>query len=66
MLVFSRKSTESIHISDSIVVTVLEVRGGKVRIGIEAPKHTHVIRSELQDVILDQRGGVVASEETSR
>ena len=66
MLVFSRKSTESIHIGDSIVVTVLEVRGGKVRIGIDAPKHIHVIRSELQDVILDQRGGVVASEETSR
>ena len=66
MLVLSRKSTESIRIGDSIVVTVLEVRGGKVRIGIDAPKHIHVIRSELQDVILDQRGGVVASEETSR
>ena len=66
MLVLSRKSTESIRIGDSIVVTVLEVRGGKVPIAIDAPKHIHVIRSELQDVILDQRGGVVASEETSR
>ncbi len=51
MLVLSRKSTESIHIGDSIVVTVLEIRGNKVRIGIDAPKAIHVLRAELQDVI---------------
>jgi carbon storage regulator len=49
MLVLSRKSTERIHIGDSVVVTVLEIRGNKVRIGIDAPKEVHVLRSELQD-----------------
>jgi carbon storage regulator len=51
MLVLSRKSTESFHIGDSVVVTVLGIHGNKVRIGIDAPKEIHVLRSELQDVI---------------
>ena len=49
MLVLSRKSTESIHIGDSVVVTVLEIRGSKARIGIDAPKEIHVLRSELHE-----------------
>ncbi len=51
MLVLSRKSTEDILIGDSIVVTVLEIRGNKVRIGINAPKEIQVLRSELRNVI---------------
>ena len=51
MLVLSRKSTESIQIGDNVVVTVLEIRGNKVRIGIDAPKEIHVLRSELKEVI---------------
>ena len=61
MLVLSRKSTESIHIGDSVVVTVLEIRGNKVRIGIDAPKEIHVLRSELQDVISELPSGFVAA-----
>jgi carbon storage regulator len=49
MLVLSRKPMERIHIGDNVVVTVLEVRGNKARIGIDAPKHIHVLRSELLD-----------------
>jgi len=60
MLVLSRKSTESIHIGDSIVVTVLEIRNNKVRIGIDAPKEIYVLRSELQDVIPKLPSGSVA------
>ncbi|MFN3194121.1 MAG: carbon storage regulator [Aureliella sp.] len=48
MLVLNRKSMESVHIGDSVVVTVLEVRGCKVRVGIDAPKHIHVLRSDLR------------------
>ena len=48
MLVLSRKSTERIQIGDNVVVTVLEIRGNKVRIGIDAPKEIHVLRSELK------------------
>ena len=61
MLVLSRKSTESIHIGDSVVVTVLEIRGNKVRIGIDAPKEIHVLRSELQGVISKLPSGFVAA-----
>ena len=61
MLVLSRKSTESIHIGDSVVVTVLEIRGNKVRLGIEAPKEVHVLRSELQNVISEPPDSFVAA-----
>ncbi len=51
MLVLSRKPTERIEIGDNVVVTVLEIRGNKVRIGIDAPKEVHVLRSELKEVL---------------
>ena len=51
MLVLSRKPTERIEIGDKVVVTVLEIRGSKVRIGIDAPKEVHVLRSELKEVL---------------
>jgi len=47
MLVLNRKELESIQISDSVVVTVLTIRGGSVKLGIEAPRQIRVIRSEL-------------------
>ena len=51
MLVLSRKPTERIEIGDNVVVTVLEIRGSKVRIGIDTPKELHVLRSELKEVL---------------
>ena len=51
MLVLSRKSMERIQIGENVVVTVLEIHGNKVRIGIDAPKEIHVLRSELKEVI---------------
>lgn len=59
MLVLSRKLTESIVIGDRVVVTVLEIRGNRVRIGIDAPKEIHVLRSELQNVTLGLPTGIV-------
>jgi carbon storage regulator CsrA len=47
MLVLTRKLLERIHIGDSVVVTVLEIRGNKVRIGIDAPNDIAVLRAEL-------------------
>lgn len=61
MLVLSRKATECIHIGDSVVVTLLEIRGNKVRIGIEAPKEVHVLRGELRQVIAELPTGPVPS-----
>jgi carbon storage regulator len=47
MLVLSRKKNESIRIGENIEITVLEVRGDRVRIGITAPQEVRVMRSEL-------------------
>ena len=51
MLVLSRKQTESIHIRDDVVVTVLEIRGNRVRLGIEAPKSVPVHRAEVYEAL---------------
>ena len=51
MLVLSRKKNESIIVDDSIVITVVEIRGDKVRLGIEAPREVPIHRSEVRDAI---------------
>lgn len=47
MLVFTRAKDQQIVIHDNIVVTVVAVRGDRIRLGIEAPKDVPVYRSEL-------------------
>lgn len=47
MLVLTRKKNESIVINDDITIVVVEIRGNKVRIGVEAPKEVTVHRSEV-------------------
>ena len=54
MLVLSRKKNESIIINDQITLTVIEIRGDKVRLGIEAPKDVPVHRREVYDAIQAQ------------
>ena len=54
MLVLSRKKNESIIINDHITVTVVEIRGDKVRLGIDAPKEVTVHRREVYDAIQSQ------------
>ena len=51
MLVLSRKKNESIVINDDITVVVVEIRGDKVRLGVEAPKEVPVHRREVYDAI---------------
>jgi carbon storage regulator len=51
MLVLSRKKNESIIINDRVTVTVVEIRGEKVRLGIAAPREVPVHRKEIWDVI---------------
>ncbi|WZO99134.1 carbon storage regulator CsrA [Isosphaeraceae bacterium EP7] len=51
MLVLSRKKNESIIINDHITITVVEVRGDKVRLGIDAPKDVSVHRHEIYNAI---------------
>jgi len=47
MLVLSRKAQEAIVIGDDIRITIIEVRRGVVRLGVEAPREVPVMRSEL-------------------
>jgi carbon storage regulator CsrA len=53
MLVISRKKNDSIVVNDDIVITVVEIRGDKVRLGIVAPKEAPVHRGEVYDAIRD-------------
>jgi carbon storage regulator len=47
MLVLTRHANQSIMIGQDVVVTVLEVRGDQVRLGIQAPRHVEVHREEV-------------------
>lgn len=51
MLVLSRHRDESIIINDNIVVTIVDIRGDKVRLGIQAPSNIPVHRQEIYDAI---------------
>jgi carbon storage regulator len=51
MLVLSRKKNEAIVINSDIVITVVEIRGDKVRLGIVAPKDVPVHREEVYEAI---------------
>ena len=57
MLVLSRQRDETIVIGDSIRITIVEVRGDKVRIGIDAPKDITVHRQEIYDAIKREMEG---------
>lgn len=52
MLVLSRKKNESIVIDDDVIITVVEIRGDKVRLGIQAPRDVPVHRQEVMDAII--------------
>lgn len=68
MLVLSRRSNESIVIGGEIVVTVLEIRGDQVRLGIQAPRSVTVHRQEVQAEIQreNQSAAVVGTVDVSR
>ena len=51
MLVLSRQRDESIIIGDNVIVTIVDVRGDKVRLGIEAPREVSVHRREVYEAI---------------
>lgn len=52
MLVLSRKKNESIVINNDITIVVVEIRGDKVRLGVEAPREVPVHRREVYDAIM--------------
>jgi|AP45_3_1055517.scaffolds.fasta_scaffold04003_4 carbon storage regulator len=56
MLVLSRKRNQQIVIDGDIIITILEIRGDQVHIGIDAPKDVPVNRKEIQDAIDKGKG----------
>jgi carbon storage regulator len=65
MLVLSRKKNESIVVNDTIVITVVEIRGDKVRLGIEAPREVPIHRSEVHAAIAAQSASAQVPAEQS-
>ena len=61
MLVLTRRIGESIQINDDVKVTVIEVKGKNIRIGIQAPKETKVYREELFLKIKDENRSASSS-----
>jgi carbon storage regulator len=47
MLILTRKSGQSVHIGDEIKITIVEVKGNQVRIGVDAPRNVTVHREEI-------------------
>ena len=56
MLVLSRQKDESIMIGDDVEITIVDVRGDKVRLGITAPKEIPVHRMEVYEAIQREKG----------
>ncbi len=51
MLVLTRRPGESIVIGDNIVVTIIEIKGGQVRVGVDAPRSVDVYRKEIYEQV---------------
>lgn len=54
MLVLTRKAGESIVIGNEVVITVLEVRGGQIRLGVDAPRNLAVHRAEIYQQVMEE------------
>jgi carbon storage regulator len=66
MLVLSRQRDESIMIGDDIEITIVDIRGGKVRIGINAPKSVSVHRKEIYQAIQKEKEQSEASQASNQ
>jgi carbon storage regulator len=68
MLILTRKLGEKINIGDDITVTLLEINGAQVKLGIEAPKHIGIHRNEIYEKIKEEnlRSSNISSSDLSR
>ena len=61
MLILSRKTNEKIMIGEDISISIIEIRGDQVRIGVDAPKSVKVFRQEVFDAIKAENKAAVQS-----
>ena len=66
MLVLTRRPGESIVVGENIVVTVIEIKGGQVRIGIDAPREVDVYREEIYEQVKQENLSAIANVEEIR
>lgn len=65
MLVLTRRANQSIVIGDGVIVTVLEVRGDQVRLGIQAPRSVPVHREEVYNELVESNRAAATSTGTT-
>jgi carbon storage regulator len=61
MLVLTRKTGEAIVIDDNIKITIVQIKGKQVRIGVEAPKETKIHREEIYQAIQEENKAAIHS-----
>jgi len=61
MLILSRKVNEKVVIGDDISISIIEIRGDQVRVGIDAPKKIKVFRQEVFDAIKEENMAAIKS-----
>ena len=68
MLVLTRKPEEQITIGDGITITILATNDNRVALGIDAPRHMAILRTELSEAVADRAnaGSVSAPQDTSK
>lgn len=65
MLILTRKVDEKVRIGSDITLTIIELRGGMVRIGIEAPKNVRVYREEVFNAIKSENAQALAASQNA-
>lgn len=66
MLVLTRRPGESIVVGQNIIITVIEIKGGQVRIGIDAPRDVQVHREEVYEQVRQENIAAVESAKQAR
>ena len=66
MLVLTRRPGESIVVGQDIVITVIEIKGGQVRIGIDAPREVDVYREEIYEQVRQENLSAIANADEIR
>ena len=66
MLILSRKIDEKIQIGDNIIITLIDVHGEQVKIGVEAPKSVKVFRQEVYQAIQNENKAAVLEQSENK
>lgn len=66
MLILSRKIDEKIKIGNDITITIIEVHGDQVKIGVEAPKNVKVFRQEVYNAIQTENKAAAVEEKENK